>query len=103
MWERKRGCPRGCGVGRQHASRRGRAASDLPPVGHGLLALGVAAASALAAAQALAQSTLPPLSVETAAPKRVKAKAKKAAPKVAEPPPATKTPERGDKARSEAV
>jgi hemoglobin/transferrin/lactoferrin receptor protein len=101
MFEREAGGPQG---GRQQHRRGGTAAGCLPsPVSKGLLALGCAAVALAISVQAFAQGNLPPLKVETATPKKAKAKAKAAPPQVAEPPPEVQPAATGDKARSEAV
>ncbi len=103
MYRRERGCAQG-GAARRHHRRGGTAAGGLPRVGRGLVALGCAAVPLVLAAEAVAQGTLPPLSVEATTPKAKKASAPKAAPaQPAEPTPQSGASAARDKARSEAV
>ena len=98
MYRREGYCAEGGAVGRHHA--RGRAAAGgLPSVAKGLAVLGCAAVALVLAGEALAQGTLPPVSVEATTPK---VKTKAAAPKAAPARPAEPGAAR-DTARSEAV
>ena len=102
MYRRESYRAQGGAVGRHHVRWRA-AAGGLPSVAKGLAVLGCAAVPLVPTTGALAQGTLPPISVEATTPKVKKKKA--AAPKAAPVQPAGPA-EPGaarDKARSEAV